>query len=185
MLMLPSGIVTFLFTDIEGSSQLLHRYPDAMKDALARHHAVLQGAIDAHGGRVFHIVGDAFCAAFEHSGDALSAALDAQRRLFNESWGPVGAVRVRMGLHTGAAECRDSEYVASLTLVRAQRVMSAGLGGQVLLSAAVAERVVQDLPSGTTLRDLGVHKLRGLAEAETIHQLVAADLPSEFPPLRV
>jgi class 3 adenylate cyclase len=182
---LPSGDVTFLFTDIEGSTRLIQQHPDAMKSALARHNALLQDAIDMHHGHVFQVLGDGFCSAFEHPGDALVAALDAQRALYQEKWGEVGAVRVRMGLHTGSAEARDGEYVSSLTLARAQRVLSAGHGGQTLLSSAAADRVGQELPSGTTLRDLGAHKLRGLTEAETIYQLVAADLPSAFPPLRV
>jgi class 3 adenylate cyclase/tetratricopeptide (TPR) repeat protein len=182
---LPSGTVTFLFTDIEGSTQLFQRHPDAMRDALERHHAIVQGAIHAHDGRVFKVVGDALCSAFASADDALVAALDAQRALHRENWGEIGAMRVRMGLHTGATETRDGEYLSSLTLVRVQRVAAAGHGGQTLLSAAAAEGVEGQLPDGTTLRHLGPHKLRGLADSVPIFQLVAADLPSEFPPLRV
>src|SRR5258705_3597718 len=182
---LPSGTVTFLFTDIEGSTPLIQRHPDAMKDALARHGAVLQGAIGANRGHVFQVLGDGFCAAFEEAGDALAAALAAQRALHQESWGEIGELRVRMGLHTGFAEAHNGEYVSSLTLARAQRVMSAGHGGQTLISSSVAERTRQALPTGTTLRDLGPHKLRGLADTENIYQFVAADLPSAFPALRV
>ena len=182
---LPSGIVTFLFTDIEGSTRLIEQHPDAMKEGLARHHTLLQHAIGAHHGHVFHVVGDGFCSAFEHAGDALGAALDAQRALHEQSWGEIGALRVRMGLHTGAAEAREGEYISSLTLARTQRVAAAGHGGQTLLSSAAAERVGPELPAGTTLRDMGACKLRGLAETEILYQLVAADLPSEFPPLRV
>jgi len=182
---LPDGTVTFLFTDIEGSTRLIQQYPNAMQRALERHNALLQSAIGAHRGHVFQLVGDAFCSAFENAGDALAAALDAQRALHRENWGEIGALRVRIGLHTGAAEARDGDYASTLTLARAQRVASAGHGGQTLLSSAAVEHVAADLPGGTTLRDLGAHKLRGLAEAESIHQLVAADLPSEFPPLRV
>jgi len=182
---LPSGTVTFLFTDIEGSTRLFERHPEAMKEALVRHNALLQRSIGAHRGHVFQVQGDGFCAAFEESGDALEAALDAQRALHEERWGDVGAVRVRMGLHTGSVEARGGEYDSSLTLARVQRVMSAGHGGQTLLSSAAADRVRQALPAGTTLRDLGAHKLRGIAEAETIYQFVAADLPSAFPPLLV
>ena len=182
---LPSGNVTFLFTDIEGSTRLIQQHPEAMKDALARHHALLQGAIGAHRGHVFQVLGDGFCSAFEDAGDALAAAFAAQRALHEEDWGEVGDVRVRMGLHTGNAEARNGEYASSLTLARAQRVMSAGHGGQMLLSSAAADRVGHALPAGTTLRDLGPHKLRGLAEAENLYQFVAANLPSAFPPLRV
>jgi predicted ATPase/class 3 adenylate cyclase len=182
---LPGGSVTFLFTDIEGSTRLIEDHPAAIKAALERHHALLQEAIVARRGQVFKIVGDAFCAVFTHPADALIAALDAQRALARERWEEIGAVRVRMGLHTGAAEIHNGEYASSLTLVRVQRVASAGHGGQTLLSSATAERVNDQLPAGTTLRDLGPHKLRGLSEAENIYQLVAADLPAEFPPLRV
>jgi class 3 adenylate cyclase/tetratricopeptide (TPR) repeat protein len=182
---LPSGNVTFLFTDIEGSTQLFQQYPEAMKRALTRHHALVQGAIDAHRGHVFSIQGDGFCSAFADTDDALAAALDAQRSLHAESWGDLGAVTVRMGLHTGTVEARGGEYDSSLTLARAQRVMAAAHGGQTLLSASAAERVRGALPTGTTLRDLGRHKLRGIADAENIFQFVAADLPSAFAPLRV
>jgi class 3 adenylate cyclase/tetratricopeptide (TPR) repeat protein len=185
MISLPSGTVTFLFTDIEGSTRLIQQHPEAAKLAFARHHALLQGAIEAHRGHVFHVVGDAFCAVFDDAADALAAALDAQRALYRECWGEIGAVRVRIGLHTGTAETHDGEYVSSLTLVRVQRVTAAGHGGQTLLSAGAADRLGAQLPGGTTLRDLGAHKLRGLGEAERIFQLVAADLPSDFPPLRV
>ena len=182
---LPSGTVTFLFTDIEGSTRLFQQHPGAMPEALARHHALLQDAIDFHHGRVFNIVGDAFCSVFERADDAAAAALRAQRALHREHWSGTSALRVRMGLHTGSAEPKDGEYASSLTLARAHRVMNAGHGGQTLLSAAAAERVRPTMPPGTTLRILGAHKLRGLAEPETLFQLVAADLPSEFAPLRV
>ncbi len=182
---LPSGTVTFLFSDIEGSTRLIEQHPESAKDAIARHQTLVQAAIDRHRGRVFQIVGDAFCSVFDESGNALGAALDAQRALARESWGEIGAVRVRIGLHTGVAEARNDEYISSLTLVRAQRVTAAGHGGQTLLSTTAAKGVSEGLPAGTALRDLGVHKLRGLAEAERIYQLIASDLPSDFPPLRV
>ena len=152
---LPSGTVTFLFTDIEGSTRLFQQHPDAMPEALARHHALLQDAIDSHRGRVFNVVGDGFCSVFERADDAAAAALRAQRALHREPWGGIGALRVRMGLHTGSAEPQDGEYASSLTLARAQRVMNAGHGGQTLLSAAAAERVRPTMPPGTTLRDSG------------------------------
>ncbi|HQR10772.1 MAG TPA: AAA family ATPase [Casimicrobiaceae bacterium] len=181
---LPSGTVTFLFTDIEGSTRMMQQHPDAMKAALARHNTLLQEAIGGHGGHVFQVLGDGFCAAFHNARDALAAALDAQRALHRSDWGEVGDVRVRMGLHKGSVEARGDEYDSSLTLARVQRVMTAGHGGQTLLSASVADSVRDAMPDGTTLRDLGQFKLRGIAEAENLFQLVSADLPSEFPPLR-
>lgn len=182
---LPSGTITFLFTDVEGSTPLFQKYPDAMPRAMARHHEILHHAITAQQGHVFQIIGDAFCAAFEDVNNAAQATLDAQRALYHENWQELGALRVRMGLHTGPAEAQGNDYVSSLTLVRAQRFMNAGHGGQMLLSEPTAELIRPRLPEGTTLRDLGVQKLRGLAQPETIYQLVAADLPSDFPPLRV
>src|SRR5262249_53381000 len=147
--MLPTGTVTFLFTDIEGSAQLWQAHPDVMPAALARHHAILRDAIESHRGHVFQIIGDAFCAAFATAPPALAAALAAQRglrvgaelaRAHEEqlsSGQPQGLpLRVRMGLHTGEAEWHGSEYDGYLTLTRAQRIMSAGHGGQVLLSQA-------------------------------------------------
>ena len=182
---LPTGDVAFLFTDIEGSTQLFEQYPEAMQKAHARHHALLRNAIEIQGGHIFQVVGDGICAAFPAADQALAAALAAQRALHHEDWGELGALRVRLGLHHGDAEADGDEYLSSLTLVRAQRVMAAGHGGQTLLSSAMADAVRNHLPDGTTLRELGMFKLRGLAEAEGISELVAADLPAEFPPLRI
>jgi class 3 adenylate cyclase len=182
---LPTGKVTFLFTDVEGSTRLIEQHPDAMGAALARHHVLLERAVADRGGHVFNVVGDAICSAFDDAAKAIDAALAGQRALQRESFGPIASLRVRMGLHTGAVEVRDGEYAASLALVRVQRVTSAGHGGQVLLSAATADAVSARLPAGTTLRSVGAYKLRGLAEPELLYQLVAADLPSDFPALRV
>lgn len=181
---LPAGNVTFLFTDIEGSTLLFQQFPDAMPRALVRHHEILHGAIESHDGQIFQIIGDAFCASFADARVALDAALAAQRALHQEAWGEIGALRVRMGLHTGKAETHSGEYISSLTLVRVQRIMNAGHGGQTLLSAAAADLVRTQMPEGTTLRNLGAHKLRGLTLPEPIFQLIASDLPSEFAPLR-
>ncbi|HZQ08556.1 MAG TPA: AAA family ATPase [Anaerolineae bacterium] len=185
MSMLPTGNVTFLFTDIEGSTPLFQQHPDAMPRALARHNELLQSNIAAHNGQVFQIIGDAFCAAFENADDAVCAALEAQRALYAEAWGELGALRVRMGIHAGNVETQGDTYISYMTLARAQRIMSAAHGGQMLLSSAAAELVRGQLPTGVTLRELGAHKLRGVAQPEVIYQLVAADLPAEFPPLRV
>ena len=153
MLNLPSGTVTFLFTDIEGSTKLWGQHPEAMKVALARHDAMLRSAIEAQGGYVFKTVGDAFCAAFEIAPDALSAALDAQRALHAESWEETGPLRVRMALHTGMAEERDGDYFGP-SVNRVARLLSTGYGGQVLLSLATEELVRDHLTEGVNLRDL-------------------------------
>jgi class 3 adenylate cyclase/tetratricopeptide (TPR) repeat protein len=181
---LPTGNVTFLFTDIEGSTRLFQQHPDAMKGALARHHALVQEAIDAHQGHVFNVLGDGFCAAFADATQAIAAALAAQRTLNSERWGVPEALRVRMGLHTGHAEAHNSGYAASLTLARTQRVAAAAHGGEVLLSQATAHGIESNLLPGTTLNNLGAFKLRGIAQPEMLYQLVAADLPSAFPPPR-
>jgi predicted ATPase/class 3 adenylate cyclase len=185
--LIPSGTVTFLFTDIEGSTALAQAYPDEMHLLLERHHAILRQSIEAHNGFVFRITGDAFAAAFHTSQEAVLAASDAQRGLLQEAWHPV-PVRVRMGIHTGAAEAGSGDqvgdsYAGYLTLTRVQRVMSAAHGGQVLLSSASAELVRGQLPEEASLRDLGEHRLKGLVNPERLWQLVVPGLPSEFPPL--
>src|SRR5687767_12441681 len=134
----PSGTVAFLFTDIEGSTRRWQENPAAMAPAVARHDAMLREAIGAHRGHVFKTVGDAFCAAFETAPDALAAALVAQRALAAEPWGEVGPIRVRMAVHAGQAEERDRDYFGS-AVNRVARLLSAGYGEQVLLSAAARE----------------------------------------------
>jgi predicted ATPase/class 3 adenylate cyclase len=184
----PTGTVTFLFTDIQGSSTLVQSFPDEMPLLLAQHHTILHQSIEAQNGYVFQIIGDAFCAAFHTCSDAVISALEAQRRLQHEAWHPA-PVKVRMGIHTGAAQAgevdeRAGGYVGYLTLTRVQRVMSAAHGGQVLLSSASAELVRGQLPHGVTLRDMGEHRLKGLVNPEHLWQLDAPDLVSEFPPLQ-
>jgi class 3 adenylate cyclase len=139
--------VTFLFTDIEGSTGRWERQAEAMGVALARHDALLRAAILAHGGYVVKTMGDAFHAAFARAPDALAAAFDAQQRLLVEPWGEIEPRRVRMALHTGAAEERDGDYYGP-PLNRAARLMSAGHGGQVLLSQTTYDLVRDDLPAG-------------------------------------
>jgi len=181
----PEGTVTFLFTDIQGSTQLWQQFPAAMPVALERHHALLRQAIEAHSGYVFQIIGDAFCAAFHTVVDGLGTALQAQRLLWDETWGDTGPLRVRMAIHTGAAEIRvgdytSGEYVSGLTLSRAARLLSAGHGGQVLLSLPAVDQVRDQLPPGVELLDLGSHRLKDLAQPEQIFQAIAPDLPVEF-----
>jgi predicted ATPase/class 3 adenylate cyclase len=179
---LPSGTVTFLFTDIEGSTKLARENPEIWEALRARHHAILRNAIETYSGYVFQIIGDAFCAAFHNVKDGLNAALAAQRGLQAEAWGET-PMKVRMGLHTGAAELRGSDYRGYLTMARVQRVMSTAYGGQILLSNASAELIRGELPEGVTLRDMGENRLKGLLNPEHLWQVVAADLPQEFPPL--
>jgi predicted ATPase/class 3 adenylate cyclase len=179
----PTGTVTFLFTDIEGSTALWEKDPEAMQYALARHDGILRHTIEDRGGFAFKTVGDAFCCAFPTAPDALEAALGAQRALSTEEWGETGPLRVRMALHTGTAEEQGGDYFGP-PLNRVARLLSAGHGGQVLLSLPTQELVRDLLPVDAELRDLGEHRLKDLARPERVYQLVAPGLPAEFPPLR-
>lgn len=179
----PTGIITFLFTDIEGSTRLWERFPDGMRLALAQHDLLLRETIEKHGGYIFKTVGDAFCAAFPTAPDALSAAHAAQLALLEQEWGETGPLRIRMGLHTGAAEERGCDYFGQ-TLNRVARLQGAGHGQQTLLSQATCELIQGALPSGATLQDLGMRRLKDLAAPEHVWQLLHPALPQEFPPLK-
>jgi len=180
---LPVGTVTFLFSDIEGSTRLWEKHPVAMGDSLARHDDILRSAMEGAGGYVFKTVGDAFCVAFDTAGSALEAAVQSQRALHSEPWGETGPLRVRMAIHTGAAEFRDGDYFGN-PLNRVARILAAAHGGQVLLSLPVEELLRDAMPAGVGLRDLGERRLRDLARPERIFQPLIDGLPSEFPPLR-
>jgi len=182
-LSLPTGTVTFLFSDIEGSTQRWETHPDAMKVAVARHEQLMSSAIKQHGGYVFKTIGDAFCSAFSTAPDAVRAARDAQLALAQEDFSAVDGLRVRIGLHTGYAEERNADYFGP-AVNRIARLMSIGYGGQVLLSASARELAHRDLPIGTSLLDLGSHRLKDLTEPELVWQLVIAGLPAEFPSLK-
>jgi predicted ATPase/class 3 adenylate cyclase/Tfp pilus assembly protein PilF len=190
----PTGTVTFLFTDVEGSTTLWEQHPDAMQAALARHDTLLRHAIESSDGCIVKSMGDGVYAVFAAATDALAACLAAQRCLqepeaaaskptprATEARMPL-SLRVRMGLHTGAAEFRDGDYFGAV-LNRAARIMSAAHGGQVLLSAATAELVRGHLSEGVTLREMGEHRLKGLLNPERLLQVVASDLRADFPPL--
>lgn len=180
---LPSGTVTFLFTDIAGSTQRWERDAEAMRAILTRHDALLGAAIDGHGGAVFKTVGDAFYAAFINASAALDAALAAQRALFAEEWGGDDPLRVRMALHTGAVEAQNGDYFGR-PLNRVARLLSAGHGGQTLVSGATEELIRDNLPPGIGLRDMGEGRLKDLLRPEHIFQVIAPDLPADFPPLK-
>ncbi|HEX5809850.1 MAG TPA: adenylate/guanylate cyclase domain-containing protein, partial [Anaerolineales bacterium] len=183
----PTGTVTFLFTDIEGSTRLSQQYPEAMPALLARHHQILRENIEAQNGVVFQIIGDSFSAAFPSAGEALSAALGAQRSLHREPWSPA-PIKVRMGIHTGTAQAEavsgEVRYDGYTTLALTQRIMSAGHGGQVLLSRTAHELTRAKLPEQVRLVDLGECSLKDILHPEHLYQLAATDLPSEFPPLK-
>jgi len=187
---LPTGTVTFLFTDIEGSTRLWQEEPEAMAVAHARHDVILREAIESNHGYVFQIVGDSFSAAFHNAIDGFYAALAAQRGLNQTSeasgTSEVLKLRVRMGLHTGAAEIDDSNKYAEgyTTLASTQRVMSVAHGRQVLLSHTTCDLLQNDLPENISLRDMGEHRLKDLRSPLRLYQLVAPDLPQDFTAIR-
>ncbi len=179
---LPTGTVTLLFTDIEGSTRLWEQFPEPMREALSLHNSIIKAAVERYGGIVFKTVGDGFCAAFSGAPGAVRAALDSQLSLRSLAAGDL-SIRVRMAIHTGAAEARDGDYVGQ-ALNRAARLLSAGHGRQVLISAAAQELARDNLPPLCSLLSLGEHRLRDLARPEHVFQLIHPELASAFPPLR-
>jgi len=175
--------LTFLFTDIEGSTPLWDSRPEAMRGATERHNAILRNAIAAHGGNAFRVVGDAFCVAFAEARGAIAAAVDAQRAMRAHPWGEA-PIHVRMGLHSGAVEPSEDEIFRGPSLARAARVMSAAHGDQVLATAATVALLERHVVPGGALRDLGDHTLRGFARPERLYQVVVPGLRAEFPPIR-
>src|SRR5215213_8326610 len=181
---LPRGTVTFLFTDIEGSTALWERDRQAMAVVVARHLALLDVAISAQGGVHFKTVDDAVQAVFPTAPAAVAAALAAQRALITEDWGGVDPLLVRIALHSGeAAPDEHGDYLAA-PLNRLSRLLSSAHGGQILLTQTVQQLARGALPAGTELWDLGEHRLRDLLEPERVWQVLASGLPAAFPPLR-
>lgn len=180
---LPTGTVTFLYTDIEGSTQLWKQHHQAMAAAHARHDQILREVIEANHGSVFQVVGDAFCAAFHTAADAVRAAVQSQSELAAEEWGEA-PIQVRMGIHTGKAEVQeDGHYGGFVTLSHVQRLMSVAYGGQVLLSFTAQELVQDELPENVKLREMGQRQLKDWSRPEHIFQLVISGLQAGFPPL--
>jgi predicted ATPase/class 3 adenylate cyclase len=180
---IPTGTVTFAFTDIEGSTERWERDRSAMEAAVRRHDALVREAIARHQGYAFKAAGDSFCAAFSQPADAVAAMLDAQRSLAAEDFSAVGGLRVRAAVHTGTADERNGDYFGP-AVNRVARLMDIGHGGQILISGVTGALARADLPPQTTLRDLGEHRLKDLTAREHVYQLASPDLPSEFPPLR-
>ncbi|MGH8872565.1 MAG: adenylate/guanylate cyclase domain-containing protein [Acidimicrobiia bacterium] len=180
---LPVGTVSFLFSDIEGSTRMLQELGDAWRPLLERHNDILKQASLDHRGRIVKTEGDGFFVAFQSALDAVSCAVDIQRRLARESWAASQTVRVRIGIHTGEGRLGGSDYVG-IDVHRAARIGDSGHGGQILVSEATARLTEYNLPEGTRLEDLGTHRLRDLTHEEHIYQLDVDDLPTEFPPLR-
>ncbi|HEY2475488.1 MAG TPA: tetratricopeptide repeat protein [Candidatus Cybelea sp.] len=179
----PTGVVTFAFTDIEGSTARWERDRVAMQDAVRRHDAILREAIGERGGYVFKTIGDAFCAAFARPDDAVAAMLDAQQRLAVEDFSAVDGLRVRAAIHSGTADEREGDYFGP-TLNKVARLLAIGYGGQILLTNETAALTASALPADLALRDLGTYHLKDFRLPQRVHQLLAPGLPSEFPPLR-
>jgi class 3 adenylate cyclase len=179
---LPTGTVTFLFTDIEGSTALLRMAGEDYGTLLEQHRRLLRAAFAAHAGREVDTQGDSFFVAFAGPAQAVGAAVDGQRALAAHPWHPECAVRVRMGLHTGEAAAVAGSYV-SLAVHRAARIAAAAHGGQILLSEATAGIVESALPDQTSLRDLGEHRLKDLGRPQHLFQVAHPALPAEFAPL--
>lgn len=180
---MPSGIVTFLFTDIEGSTALWEADPESMRGALKRHDMLVRDAIEKHEGYVFKTIGDAFCAAFSSPQCAVAAALACQMALIREEWETPRPIRARMALHAGMVEERDNDYFGT-AVNRIARLLSIGHGGQVLLSMPVVELVRDTVPDGVRLEDKGEHRLKDLQRPENVFQLIHPALPYEFPLLK-
>jgi adenylate cyclase len=180
---LPTGTVTFLFTDIEGSTTLLQRLGDRRyAEVVEEHRRILRAAIQQHSGQEVDSQGDALFAVFPSAQQAVTAAVAAQRALKDHPWPPDATVQVRMGLHTGEARL-ETGYVG-IDVHQAARVCAAGHGGQILLSDTTRRLVTESPGNGLTVRDLGKHRLKDLPNIERLFQVVAADLPAQFPPLK-
>jgi len=176
---LPSGTVTFLFTDLEGSTRLWEANREAMAAAAALHDELLEESIRRNGGVVFSNMGDGMAAAFGAARGAVAAAVDAQLALAREPWGETGPLRARMGIHTGEGRVVGDQY-ESHTLNRCARLMAAAHGGQLVISGSTEELLRGDLPPGVELVDLGEHRLRDLQSPMHVFQVLHPELESEF-----
>ena len=179
----PTGTVTFLFTDIEGSTARWERAPGPMSEALRKHDEILRRAVEANGGRVFKTIGDAFCAVFARSDEAIAAAVEAQRELAATDFAGAGELHVRMAVHTGECDERDGDFFGP-PLNRVARLLAIAHGGQILLSGVTVELTHGALPAQATVVDLGSHRLKSLERSERVFQVAAPGLANDFPPLR-
>lgn len=180
---IPDGTVTFLFTDIEGSTALWESHPEAMRVSLAIHDALMRSHIEACGGYVFKTIGDAFCAAFSTARSAIEATLLCQRAISAESWPNETRIKVRMAVHTGSVECREMDYFGP-PVNRVARLLSVAHGGQCVVSQTTFDLVRDFPPNGVTFADLGSHQLKDLARREQVYQLIHEALVRDFPALR-
>src|SRR3954469_8065024 len=180
---LPAGTVTFLFSDIEGSTRLWEEHPDAMRECLARHDEIMRSAVTAHDGVIVKTTGDGVHAAFPTAAGGVAAAIDAQRAITTSEWDAIGGLKVRIGLHTGEAEVRDGDYYGS-ALNRAARLMSVAHGDQIVVSQLTEGLGRHALPRGVELVALGERRLRDLPTPIHVFQVAHPELPREFQRLR-
>ena len=181
---LPTGTLTFLFTDVEGSTRLWELQPEGMRAAMARHDELIESSVVQSGGAIVRPrgEGDSRFAVFQNATDSTMAAILIQRKFFMETWALPYPIRVRMALHTGEADLRDGDYYGA-AVNRCARLRSVAHGGQTLISQTTQLLVSDALSDGTSLRDLGEHQLKDLKRSEHIYQLVIEGLPADFPPL--
>lgn len=179
------GTITFLFTDIEGSTKLWEEHPDAMRQAVMRHDELAQEIVRRHNGRILKskLEGDSIFAIFPVATDAIAAAVDIQRAITTEPWPEDIAIRVRMALHTGDAQLRDEDYYGP-SVNRCARLRAIAHGGQIVISLATEELARDSLPPGVSLDDMGMHRLRDLTRPEQVFQVIADGLRVDFPPLK-
>jgi len=180
---LPTGIVTFLFTDIEGSTKLAQNFHDRISEVLEKHHFIMNIAVESNNGFVFKMIGDAFCCAFQNADDAVRASVDAQKKLSSEEWNEA-VIRVRMGIHSGNAEWSGKDYMGYITLARTQRVMSAAYGGQIIISNDAYDITKDSYSEEISFRDLGNRRLKDLIQPIKLYQVMSEDIPADFPPLK-
>jgi len=180
---IPGGIVTFLFTDIEGSTKLAQEFPETLKESLKRHNDVIQEIIISNKGYVFELIGDAFCVSFDEATDAVKSAYEIQIKLKEENWID-SPIKVRIGIHIGKAEWNESSYLGYITLARTQRIMSVAYGGQTIISNDVHEKLKDRVFKDFSFRDLGERRLKDLIHPVKIFQLISPKLRNEFPQLK-
>ncbi|GMQ98883.1 MAG: hypothetical protein BMS9Abin17_1415 [Acidimicrobiia bacterium] len=180
---IPSGTVTFLFTDVEASTRRWEEHPKNMRDAMACHDGIVRDTIEKNDGSVFTTAGDQFCAAFSSPQQAIVAAVASQTALAAEEWGVVGPLLVRMAVHSGNADERDGDYFGP-PLNRCARLLSTAHGGQIVVSSSAEQLLRDDPPPGVDFKDLGAHTLKDLNRPEQVYQVLHADLEKDFPPLR-
>lgn len=181
--MKPTGTVTFLFTDIEGSTKLAQKFHVSLQDALEKHHSILKETIESSNGFIFKSIGDAFCCSFQNPADAIKAAVDSQKKLIAKEWQDT-EIKVRMGIHSGNAEWSGSDYMGYITLARTARVMSVAHGGQILISNDAYKLSESESLNEISFRDLGERRLKDLVQPMNLYQILSPALPSDFPPLK-